>query len=416
MVRRLTFIAVSASATALALAAVAPASASLVPGLGAGGRVAPAARIVDDVLDGVSCTTQPDNPSVKSVCTAVGSFADGQFVSGQVESSVNGKWGGNIFGGLRRFTEPLEVSCVAQQDTIPACLAVGQDFSKPDSPVQLVAAGDANGFTPVQSRNPKGTTFSVLDDVSCASTSFCMLVGAAGTTKLAGGRRIFLPHATVYRWNGSGLTAMTIPAPAHARNSELAGVSCPSATTCMAVGGYDKTTGGVFAPYSALWTSGAWHVRAAPLVGGVPATEFEAVSCGAATDCVAVGLVQRRSGSAAFATHFTRGAWHLLHAVPEPKSVFFSVSCPQVSVCVAAGHHGSRSLIEAWNGAKWTVAAVPVTPAPLSTDALFHVSCLSASICTAVGYRHDPASKFSFRTLALGWNGAKWSIQKTISE
>jgi hypothetical protein len=41
---------------------------------------------------------------------------------------------------------------------------------------------------------------------------------------------------------------------------------------------------------------------------------------------------------------------------------------------------------------------------------------VTAAICTAVGYRHNPAVRFSFQTLALGWNGSRWTIQKTINE
>lgn len=416
MAKRWVFFVMPVLAGAMAMATALPASASPVSATPVSAlRSGPAARIIDNVLDGLSCTTQPDNPDVHSACLAVGSFADGQFVNGLQESSFNGKWGSNIFGSARRFTEPLQVSCVPQPADIPACVAVGQAFTSPDDPVQLVATGNANGFSPLSTRNPKGTTFSVLDDVSCVSISFCLLVGDAGTSRPTARGRVFLPHSTVYRWNGRGLTAMTVPAPAHARVSELAGVSCPTATSCMAVGGYARTSGGTLLPYSALWAGGGWHIKTAPLIGGAKVTLFEAVSCAAAANCVAVGYSQKARTSA-FAMRYAAGGWHRQQVAPAAKSMFFSVSCPQVTMCVAVGRHGSRSLAQAWNGSRWTVQTVPVTPAPLSTDTLFHVSCVSTTACTAVGYRHDPASKFSFRTLALGWNGAKWSIEKTINQ
>ncbi len=85
-------------------------------------------------------------------------------------------------------------------------------------------------------------------------------------------------------------------------------------------------------------------------------------------------------------------------------------------MCVAAGQQGARSLIERWNGTRWSAQTVPATVKPLTTDLLFHVSCVTPAICTAVGYRHNPAARFSFHTLALGWNGSSWTIQKTNNQ
>ncbi len=400
------------------LVAVMPAGASTVggatrPDAGAAGAAGPAARVIDDVLNGVSCTTMPDNPSITSACVAVGTFADGPYVEGLMQFSFNGTWHGNIFGSLQTVTNPLEVSCVPQQSSLPTCVAIGEHFTNPKFPAQLVATGDANGFSPVAFRTPKGATWSVLDDVSCASPTFCLVVGSAGTTvRTAHGLR-YLSHATAYRWNGS-LHPLTVPAPAHSRATELAGVSCASTTSCMAVGNYTNAAGRSL-PYSALWTSGTWHVRAARTIGGKATTLFQAVSCAAPAACVAVGDAVK-PGVTAFAERFAGGAWTVMRIAAERTSAFYSVSCPAATFCVAAGRHGTRSLIEAWNGTTWAANAVPATPAPLTTDALFHVSCVTTSACTAVGYRHNPAVRFSFRTLAVGWNGSSWSIQKTINQ
>jgi hypothetical protein len=385
------------------------------PGLPVAGPEGRAAgRILDDVFNGDSCTTQPDNPSIKSTCVAVGFFSDASFVPGLLEFSDNGKWFGNIFGSLQTVTDPTEVSCVPQQSNIPVCVAVGEHYTNPAFPVQLVATGGDNGFSPLALGNPRGTTWSALDDASCARSTFCMLVGAAGTTRKTARGLVHLFHATAYRWNGTALRQLAVPAPAHAHGSELAGVSCPTATTCMTVGNYTSAAGR-FLPYSARWTNGTWHVQAAPTIRGRATSIFQAVSCAAAAGCVAVGDADT-PGFTAFAERYSGGRWTLQRIAAEPLSAFFSVSCPAASHCVAAGEHGARSLIEAWNGTRWTVQAVPGTAAPLTTNALLHVSCVTPAICTAVGYRHNPAVRFSFRTLALGWNGSRWTIQTTINE
>jgi hypothetical protein len=396
----------------------APAAQAGLAGLAAPGfqrnAVSAAGRILDDVFNSDSCTTQPDNPSITSTCLAVGFFAGGGYVDGLLESSANGKWGGNIFGSVRPVTDPLEVSCVPQQSNIPTCVAVGENYANARYPAQLVATGGANGFSPVAFRNPKGATWSVLDDVSCASPTFCILVGSAGTTRRTAHGLRYLSHASAYRWNGSALRRLAGPAPAHARAAELSGVSCPSATSCMAVGIYTSAAGRSL-PYSALWASSKWRVLAARTIRGKASTVFQAVSCAAAANCVAVGDAVK-PGATALAERYASGRWTVLRLAAERRSAFYSVSCPATSRCVAGGLHGTRSLIEAWNGTSWAAQALPVTAAPLATDALLHVSCVTPAICTAVGYRHNPAVRYSYRTLALGWNGSSWTIQKTHNQ
>lgn len=375
----------------------------------------PAGRVLDDQLNSDSCTTQPDNPAIHSACTAVGFFADGPTVAGLVESSANGRWGGNLFGGIRTVTDPVEVSCVPQPEDIPVCVTVGEQFNNPKFPVQLVATGGANGFVPdfTASRNPKGSTWSLLDGVSCATATFCMLAGSAGTTRRTPNGLRYLSHATAYRWNGS-LHRLAVPAPARSKGTELASVSCPTATSCTAVGNYTSARGRSL-PYSARWTNGKWRIQTARTVHGKATSTFEAVSCAAPASCVAVG-VATRPASSAFAEKFQGGRWIVQRTVGERQSAFFGVSCPASSQCVAVGQRGTKSLIEAWNGSRWAVRTAPATPGPLTTDALLHVSCVSATLCTAVGLRHNPKVRFAFRTLALGWNGSSWRIQKTINE
>lgn len=383
---------------------------------GASGHAAgrPAAPRIDDVFNGDSCTTQPDTPSVKSSCVAIGFRADGPFVEGLMEFSTNNKWFGNTFGSLQTVTEPIEVSCVPQQFDLPTCLAVGEYFTNPNFPKQLVARGDDNGFSPTAFSNPKGATWSVLDDVSCATPTFCLLVGTAGTTKRTSKGLVHVSHATAYRWNGNRLLRLSGPAPARARDAELGGVSCASATSCMAVGDYTSARGRLI-PYSALLTGRTWRVQLAKTIGRGN-TLFQGVSCPAAGKCVAVGDATSGKSTSAFAERYAGGRWKWQRIVGERQSAFIGVSCPTVSYCVAAGSHGTRALIEAWNGVRWAVQAVPRTPAPMTTDGLLHVSCVSKAICTAVGFRHDPKSRFSNHTLAVGWNGSKWTVQRTINE
>jgi hypothetical protein len=399
---------------AVLLLATPQADASTAPApMAARSGASPASRILDDIFDGVSCTTQPDNPSLTSVCQAVGIFADGPYIEGLDEWSTN-TWGSNTFGGIGNATEPLEVSCVPQLSDVPACVAVGERFNNPKYPVQLVSTGGYGSFSPVAYDNPKGAKWSVLDDVSCASTTFCMTVGEAGTTRRTSHGLRYIGHAAADRFDGSALHPLKVPAPAHARTSELAGVSCPTTTSCMAVGNYTNSAGRS-RPYSALWSSGTWTIHTAKTIHGKAQTLFQDVSCFAAGSCMAVGDAVK-PGSAAFAEQFSGSVWTAMPVSAGSDTGFNSVSCPAMSYCVAVGARGSKSLIQVWGGSAWAAQPAPVTKAPFTTDDLLHVSCVSPTACTAVGYRHNPKVRYSYRTLALAWSGSSWVIQSTYNE
>lgn len=339
-------------------------------------------------------------------------------MNGLPEASSNGgHWYiTNSFGyeSVDPVTAPLSISCVPTPDSFPECVAVGERYKNFRYPAELVESGEVNGFSSVAARTPKGATWSLLDDVSCASVTFCLLVGSDGTTRKAAHSLRYISHANAYRWDGKAVHRLVVPAPAHATQSELAAVSCPTTTSCLAVGNY-TTASGRSLPYSALWTSGSWHVTAARTIGGKAATLFQGVSCAAAADCVAVGDAVK-PGVTAFAERYTGGTWTAQHVGFEPKSALFSVSCPAATSCVAVGQHGSRSLIEAWNGARWTVRAIAVTAGPFTTDVLEHVSCVSPSICSAVGFRHNPKGRFAYHTLAAYWNGSAWAIRTSANQ
>ncbi len=129
-----------------------------------------------------------------------------------------------------------------------------------------------------------------------------------------------------------------------------------------------------------------------------------------------VGDVARRT-SAAFAERYAQGRWTPMRIVGRYQSAFYDVSCPVTRYCVAVGvEHGSASLIEAWNGAHWAAQDAPRIRRPLNVNALLSVSCVSPKDCTAVGFRHNPRIKYSYRTLAVGSNGASWKIEPTFNQ
>jgi hypothetical protein len=160
---------------------------------------------------------------------------------------------------------------------------------------------------------------------------------------------------------------------------------------------------------SCSWSSAAVPRGAAALTG---------VSCTSATHCIAVG---QTTGKIAGAWLWNGTSWSVM-AVFNPKSAnnaLEAIRCASASSCEAVGYHdggGTRvgdtagyPLAEAWNGSTW--ADQSTTGAPYGY--LTGVACESMSKCEAVGTAADSAS--GSRTLAMGLRGSTWITQATLT-
>ncbi len=228
---------------------------------------------------------------------------------------------------------------------------------------------------------------------ACVSARMCVAVGwyyygAAGPS---------LTLAT--RWNGRAWLAE--PTPSRGHDSQLGGVSCASASSCLAAG----------VPAEA-WTGTRWTVIP-------PAGPMSSVSCATPAFCQAVGPPPygRRPVAARWDGH----SWQsepVSAPRPAPQNLTLAgVSCISARFCMAVGDASrgagarpspafrDRTLAEVWNGSRWRIAR---TPSPSRESQFRGVSCTSQTACTAVG--SSAAGKW---TLAERWNGIRWTIQHT---
>ena len=107
---------------------------------------------------------------------------------------------------------------------------------------------------PVPVPLPKWKT-SVLTGVSCSSASRCMAVGwQASAGPLA------------ESWNGTAWTILPTPIPATALEATFAGVSCSSASACTAVGQY-LASGGATGSLVERWNGTEWSIQPNPTSG-----------------------------------------------------------------------------------------------------------------------------------------------------
>src|SRR5215467_2448204 len=404
---------IAVSSTAIAALPLALALPATYATANTGPRIAQPGAAASPRVGGSNSYFNSDSCTSSTFCMAVGAFTPSRLTRGLSEMLSGGKWvakpvpipsrAPNVFSN--------EVSCSSPT----SCLFVGDHYLRHHPGSNLAEAWNGSSWRIVTTRNPPSTSVSGLDDVACPAAGFCLVVGFAGTS-----RRY---QATAYTWkNGTTWHQVRVPRPRRARKSQLGGLACFSSSDCMAVGAYTSASGR-FLPFADRWHNGQWKLLSTPAVRNQRFTVFQGVSCPSATRCVAVGNTEDNTRGRffhAFAEIWSAGKWRVA-TLRRPPSFFLGVSCPAVNRCFAAGATFpskttfARPLIERWGGTRW-VAQDPVrTSAPRSGDVLAHVSCVSPSHCEAVCSSFVPGTSHSDRTLAELWTGHRWKLQTTVN-
>jgi hypothetical protein len=312
--------------------------------------------------------------------------------------------------GVRPTGQLFAVSC----PSATTCIAVGIDNS------QQVATsiGTLSGGTWTWSAETQaGNGYGRLNAVSCPSATSCVAVGfnsnrnnitIAGT--LSGG---------AWTWSAESLV------PGQSSQGELTGVSCPTTTTCVAVG-YESsnntyqsiTTVGTLS--GGVWT---WTTQSVVTPDATGYGELTAVSCPSATSCVAVGydgsLQNGSNQSITTVGALSGGAWTWTTESPVSADAsgagyLYGVSCSTATTCVAVGFDaGAQSITTSGtlSGGSWTwTADTVIVPDPSGFGDLYGVSCPSATTCVAVGQDpYDPIATVG--TLSGGtWT---WSAESS---
>jgi hypothetical protein len=244
--------------------------------------------------------------------------------------------------------------------------------------------------------------------LSCASAVSCIAVGERDG------------QATAAVWTAGHWSTNDAPRPSGAQSSELSSVSCPSPTGCMAVGSYEDHARNEMT-LAETWNGARWTIESSPdplsQHPGTPALSdrLAGVSCSSVTSCVAVGNTARET----FAMTWDGTSW-TLQPVPTPPDVsdiaLYHVSCSSASACTAAGYEDPsselerrRPLAERWDGSHWTIQNILNPGGQLFPSVLDAVSCASQTWCVAL--RTEPGDLS--RPLAFSWDGTSWSPQAT---
>ena len=136
---------------------------------------------------------------------------------------------------------------------------------------------------------------------------------------------------------------MKVPLPAGAATTpgaDIAGLSCPSVTQCVAVGSYVDSTGrqqGLLLTR----TGSTWTAAKSPLPAGAgtnPWAGLDGVSCPATSHCTAAGGYQNTaSQSVGLLLSWSGSTWKAFSA-PASAYLLHAISCPTLTRCVAVSN------------------------------------------------------------------------------
>jgi hypothetical protein len=274
--------------------------------------------------------------------------------------------------------------------TATSCFAAGYSTAEAGPARRFLEQYHGGSWSIVAAPAPAGDT--LFFGVACSGVSFCVAVGEGPTSVL------------IDRWNGSSWSTQSAPAPT---GSFLRGVTCPSVSSCWAVGGTGTSPG--HTGFIEHWNGNAWSRVSAVSTPSNRADVLTAVACVNASDCTAVGLREDVNGdSVVLVEHWSGASWSARTApsVAGRVSELLGVACPASNGCWAVGESflsggsAERRLVERWDGISWSIV---VTPAPGTETRFASISCAGGQ-CVAVGWTdHLP--------LADRWSGSAWTTE-----
>jgi hypothetical protein len=330
-----------------------------------------------------------------------GSLMDGSLLdAGSVADATNSPWSVVASpnpGGPTGQSDLSSVSC----GSTTSCFAVGWyntgvsgSFEQP-----LIERWDGTAWSIVTEPTlPAGNA--ELYSVFCTSPSSCVAVG----DQQPGGTGTYATLAE--SWNGSSWSVVGGPALSTSVDSHLRSVACASATACTAVGEYDLD------PLAEWWDGTTWSVvgSAPPRAAGNGCYEsgFYGVSCASASDCMAVGQVGSQVASFAERWDGTQFSEVPFSSCSDAAT---AIACASDGTCKAVGDFfdpsGFHPNIWSWDGAFWTSHLFP--NAASTSAVLTGVACSAPGNCMAVG-GNAAASSQSERSLSASWDGSMWSV------
>ena len=311
------------------------------------------------------------------------------------------------------------------------CVVVGNTINGSSYETPFLLTGSGQSWTVTDAPAPGGATMTnyILGAVSCPSAAQCVAIGAGEFT----GDNPVKYGAVAVTKSGGSWSAVQVPLPASMDSSQgltMTGISCPSASFCVATGYYTDSTANHYEHGLLLtWSGGSWTATQAPLPSGAASNvdvKLTGVSCPSARQCTATGTYIPNSNVEGLLLSWSGASWTAAYA-PLPSNAEGSgqialangVSCASAAQCVAVGTYGDTSgytdgVLLTGSGGSWTAAEAPRPTGDGNLNSpLAGVSCLSATQCAVLGRAYATPTLL---TLSGGsWTAAELPLPSNIS-
>lgn len=335
----------------------------------------------------VSGPSSPESDWLDDVaCPAPGTcFAAGSYINAEVGKHaaayrlVNGEWKFENLpvpaGGYG--STATSVSCTSTT----ACTVVGDFTNSEDKITPFVARWNGTSWQNQTVPAPyTGAPYTRFVDVSCASSTECMGVGIFWTQEET--------YASIAaRWAGGTWTVAQPPDPANTTKSLLEGVSCPSTSMCKAVGWHTTSGSETSRPLIINWNGSGWSLNSTAREIGW----LSGVTCVSTELCYAVGgswfseaPIEKWNGS----TWSNPSAEQPEGGYLEDVSCASTTQCFALGTTWLGPVRTRRTTwSESWNGTSWKI-----DPTPRNAEAIGEfrgVSCIALWGCSSVGYAEE---------------------------
>jgi len=308
-----------------------------------------------------------------------------------------------------RGTAVTAVSCA----TTSNCLAAGVYYNSRGTEFPLAERWNGTTWTAKKLRLPPHGDYGKATAVSCPTTTWCVVLGSYDDPG------VYYSDALPVAWedNDGTWTTTRISGPPF---NYLDAVSCTGVDLCTAVGSYEII--GVEEDYAAAYRldGSTWSLQQT-VSSGTRNEEFTGVSCRTATECVATGDEQHTAddNSVPMIQYWNGQSWRVMHRVLLPTGLtsgtLSQVSCTAVNSCTAVGSYNPVTgpklpLAEHWNGGDWKPQSIPLPPGGTSGE-LTALTCLTSTRhCVAVGDYYTAGD--GYYGLVENRNGTAWTSQR----
>jgi hypothetical protein len=373
-------------------------------------------------------------------CVEVGSYIDSRSIRQPV---IAFSVGGVVASGTEVPLPPDKANNPAAELTAVSCpqprlcLAAG-DYVNSLGHRSGFAVTWSNGTIKVLADPPlpasaPAHTVSLLDAVSCAAVTTCLVGGSFADG--AAGTQPFIDELSGSAWQAAGVVPLPSTAlKSGAQRADVTGLSCFAATACELTGTY-STSGGVLSFVAPAAGGVPAAASALPLGPGAATTKNQeatsAISCPAARSCEAVGDYVSAAGAQVALVVQQHGAGWAVGTLHGPAGLasggsvaLGAVSCAGPGTCEAVGGFDEASgstgaVIDELVGGAWQpgvgVAPPADVPSAPKLDAL-GVSCAPSHACTVSGlYGASPGVQLPMTALAYLPPGAPSTLRVTES-